>query len=118
DPLTIAGLVGALDNATDFAAELDNVLAAALSTVLDEASTLQLSKMYNGLGLSGNDILTIRNDILTQNDPTNAGTKALGLAYIRSEAQLQVSSTSNSSITPVLKVLGQTVPGNLIDWEI
>lgn len=114
---TIADLLGSLLTGSGFTDALDAVIHQAVHNVMGKSS-LAVSRLYAGLGISGAQVVDARNAILDEIDADRQATQALALGYIRTKSTLASQPVRSNSLAPQLRVLNVLVPASVIDWTI
>lgn len=89
----------------------------ALAETLDE-SDLVVSQIIGGLGITADDIISVKNRVSVIVDPDGKAKLALALAVARSRAVYkETADSSRKTIVPEVWVFGRQVPASLIEWQ-
>ncbi len=114
--VNVTTLLATLISGSGLAQALEDVANEAIHSMMQDQTYL-ISQIYEHYGITGAQVIAVKNNILGAVDPDNAALKALGLGYIRTQAALAVNSTTSNSLTPQLVIRGVNIPNLLIDWS-
>nr|WP_233167754.1 S-layer homology domain-containing protein [Paenibacillus roseus] len=79
----------------------------------------QLINKWRASGVTVADLTSVANSLLPELSHFNAATKALAIAYVRTETELGDITTSSDGLTKTIsniKVLDIKIPANFLDW--
>jgi len=93
---------------------IDVCLEAALNN-----TNLMFSKVFANLGITGAELIQVKNAMGAVVDPDLKARDALAMGYIRSQTVFSKTESANGRVvTPKLTVLGRDIPNEVLTWTV
>ena len=93
-----------------------------IDVTLEEAlnnNSLVFSKVFNNLGITGAELIQVKNSMGAIVDSDQAARDALAIAYLRTETVFSsTASTNGRVVTPKITILGKDIPNNVLSWSV
>jgi hypothetical protein len=95
---------------------MQSVISNATQVVIDNPA-LDLSKVIKGLGIDAAMLADVRANFDAEVDPSKAGQKAIAAAYVRTQVDVNLTSSNEGrSVTPSLTLLNRPISSLLLTW--
>ena len=95
-----------------------------IDVTLEEAlndNSLVFSKVFDNLGITGAELIQVKNSMGAIVDPVpeRAARNALAIAYLRTETSFSsTASTNGRVVTPKITILGKEIPNSVLSWTV